>query len=73
MRNLNISVGEGLNVDANVFVKGILILNVKLGSNLRDCLVDCCVAWGGKGAVVHVDNGDYFASIEYAVVHTGLL
>ena len=72
LRNLDITAGKGLNVDANVVVKGPLIFNVKLGSDLRYCLVDYCLASGGKYAIVHVYNKDEFVLIEHTVLHTGI-
>ena len=72
-KNVDLPVGYKLNVYANLFVEEPLILNSKLGSYICDSLVDCCVAWGDKYDVIHVDNEDDFSSIENAVVHTGLL
>ena len=40
LRKIDISIGEGLNVDANVAAECPLIFNIKLGSYLHDCLVD---------------------------------
>ena len=49
-----------------------MIFNVKIGSYLCDHLVNFCVAWGGKNAVVHKDDDDYFVLIDHSVVHPGL-
>ena len=71
LRKLDLPVGEGLNVDADVGIDGPFILNVKLGSYFCDHLVGCCIAWGVKDAVIHVDCEYFFASIEDAVIHPG--
>ena len=55
-RKFDLHIREGINVDTNLFAKSPLILNVKLGSDLSYHLVNICVAWGGKYAVVIVDN-----------------
>ena len=70
---IDIPVGKELNVDAYIAVKDTLIFNIKLESDLCYRLVNFCVAWGGKYAVLHVDDEDEFASIEHAVFHPGLL
>ena len=57
---IDLTVGEGLNVDASVVVEVPLIFNVKLGSYLYNRLFDCCGYWGGKDAVVIVYNKDEF-------------
>ena len=56
-------VGEGLNVDADVVIKGNLIFNVKIDSDICDRLVVFYVALSGKDSAIHVDNKDDFASI----------
>ena len=71
--NIDLTVGEGLNVDANLVIQGPLIFNIKLGLYLRDCLGDCYVFWRGKYAAIHVDNEDYFTLIENAAVYPGIL
>ena len=54
--NLDILNGEGLNVDIDVVIQVPLILNIKLGSLLCDCLTNYCISWEGKHAVVHIDD-----------------
>ena len=71
-KNIDLPIMGGLNVDADVVVKSHLIFNVKLESYLCDCLVSRCVAWGGKYAIIHVDNEYDFTSVEHTVVHPGL-
>ena len=71
LKNIDLTIGEGLNVKAGVVVEGILIFIVKLGSNIRDFLVDLCVAWGSKDAIILVDDEYELSSIEHEVVHTG--
>ena len=72
MQRLDITVGEGLNVDSNVVVEGSLIFNVTLDSYLSDRMVDCCIAWVGKNSIVHVYNEYDFVSAEHTVIHPGL-
>ena len=72
LKKLDIIVGEGINVDFGVVVKGPLIFNVRIGSNLCDRRVNLYVAWGGKYSVVHIYIEDDFASIEHAVIYAGL-
>ena len=72
LQKLDIPVGQGLNVDSDVVTEGPLIFNVKLGSDLCDYLVDCCVSWGIKDPVVQIDNNYDFALIEHVVVQPGL-
>ena len=73
MQKIYLPVYEGFNVNEYVVAEGPLIFNVKLFSYIRDFLVNCCVAWGGKDAVVYIDNEDEFVSIEHAVIHPGIL
>ena len=72
LRKIDIYVGEGINVDAYGVFEVSLIFNIKLGSNLCDILVDCCVGWEEKNAIVHVDNENGVASIEHKVVQPEL-
>ena len=44
LRKLDLTVGEGLNVDYDVVIEGPLISTVKLESYIRDRLVNFCVA-----------------------------
>ena len=69
LQKLDITIGEGLNVESDVVVEGPLIFNVKLKSSLCDNLVNLCVAWRGKDAIFHMDNEDNFAFVEHTVFH----
>ena len=72
LQNIDLTVREVLNVDADLVVKGPLIFHIKLGYDLHDRLVNCCFVWGGRYAVVHVEDKDdylrllYFISFIYA-------
>ena len=72
LQKCDLHIGDGINVEYDVVVKGNLVFNVKLGSDLCNCLVDFCVAWGVKDSVVHVDDTDEFLSIEHAFLHPGI-
>ena len=56
VKKVYLNSGEGITIDSNVVIEGILIFNVKLESYFSDLLVDCCVDWGGKYAIVHLEN-----------------
>ena len=40
---LDLTVEDGINVNAYIVVKGSLIFNVKNGPDLRDCIDGCCI------------------------------
>ena len=73
LQTLDLPVVEVIHIDAGVVVEGPLVFTVKIVSYLCDCLVNYCIDWWGKDAVVHLDNVDVFLSVEHTVVHAGLL
>ena len=68
LRKIDINIGEGINFESNVVIKGPLRFNFKLDTYLIDCLVDFCIAWEGKYSIVHIDNEDDCVSVEHAVI-----
>ena len=63
LQKIDLPVREGINVDANIIVEVLLIFHVKIESYICDYLVDLSVAWGGKDAIVNVENEYNFVLI----------